>query len=238
MAVPELPMGPDCKEDPPYIRDKIPSGDTVCKFCGLVLESHLVDTRPERQAAFSNDYQDSDYPYIPHEFYIPSSDPFVRPKTSSGRNQNTNYSNPKRRIFRNTTSGSDYFSQRPDSNPREFSYSYSRPSGNSNGSDSTSQDRPNTSSQELRNRSDTDTRARDGESTSALLPVNVLGQFTTNFLISPQKTPRINQTSVSWDPESSPPLMSRKPTLFQSNSGGCMNASQRYVMQDTPIKSG
>ncbi|TGZ81463.1 hypothetical protein EX30DRAFT_331031 [Ascodesmis nigricans] len=44
----------DCREDPPTIIEDFQTGDVICGSCGLVLESNLVDTRPEWRT-FSND---------------------------------------------------------------------------------------------------------------------------------------------------------------------------------------
>ncbi|KAF2405166.1 cyclin-like protein [Trichodelitschia bisporula] len=51
----------DCKEYPPNLVEEFASGDTVCGSCGLVLQSHVVDTRSEWRT-FSNDDQGNDDP--------------------------------------------------------------------------------------------------------------------------------------------------------------------------------
>jgi transcription initiation factor TFIIB len=54
-------MCPECKEFPPNLIEEFASGDTVCGSCGMVLASHLVDTRSEWRT-FSNDDQGNDDP--------------------------------------------------------------------------------------------------------------------------------------------------------------------------------
>ncbi|KAF2422605.1 cyclin-like protein [Tothia fuscella] len=52
---------PECREFPPNLVEEFSSGDTVCGSCGMVLASHLVDTRSEWRT-FSNDDQGNDDP--------------------------------------------------------------------------------------------------------------------------------------------------------------------------------
>lgn len=52
---------PECKEYPPNLVEEFSSGDTVCGSCGMVLASHVVDTRSEWRT-FSNDDQGNDDP--------------------------------------------------------------------------------------------------------------------------------------------------------------------------------
>lgn len=52
---------PECKEFPPNLIEEFSSGDTVCASCGMVLASHVVDTRSEWRT-FSNDDQGNDDP--------------------------------------------------------------------------------------------------------------------------------------------------------------------------------
>ncbi|KAF1983727.1 cyclin-like protein [Aulographum hederae CBS 113979] len=52
---------PDCKIDPPNLREEFSSGDTVCDDCGLVLADRVVDTRSEWRT-FANDDQGNDDP--------------------------------------------------------------------------------------------------------------------------------------------------------------------------------
>jgi transcription initiation factor TFIIB len=52
---------PECKEFPPNLIEEFSSGDTVCGSCGMVLASHVVDTRSEWRT-FSNDDQGNDDP--------------------------------------------------------------------------------------------------------------------------------------------------------------------------------
>lgn len=52
---------PDCREDPPNLIEEFSSGDIVCTSCGVVLTSHVVDTRSEWRT-FSNDDQGNDDP--------------------------------------------------------------------------------------------------------------------------------------------------------------------------------
>ncbi|KAE9974383.1 hypothetical protein BLS_001772 [Venturia inaequalis] len=52
---------PECQEFPPNLIEEFSSGDTVCASCGMVLASHVVDTRSEWRT-FSNDDQGNDDP--------------------------------------------------------------------------------------------------------------------------------------------------------------------------------
>ncbi|KAK4956113.1 hypothetical protein LTR28_005956 [Elasticomyces elasticus] len=52
---------PDCREDPPNIREYTENGDTVCMDCGRVLGARLVDMRSEWRT-FANDDQGNDDP--------------------------------------------------------------------------------------------------------------------------------------------------------------------------------
>src|SRR5215469_6679502 len=52
---------PECKEFPPNIIEEFTSGDYVCDTCGVVLQSHVIDTRSEWRT-FSNDDQGNDDP--------------------------------------------------------------------------------------------------------------------------------------------------------------------------------
>ena len=52
---------PECKEFPPNIVEEFTSGDYVCETCGVVLQSHVIDTRSEWRT-FSNDDQGNDDP--------------------------------------------------------------------------------------------------------------------------------------------------------------------------------
>lgn len=52
---------PECRIDPPNIVEEYSAGDVVCGDCGLVLASHLIDTRSEWRT-FSNDDQGGDDP--------------------------------------------------------------------------------------------------------------------------------------------------------------------------------
>lgn len=52
---------PECQDNPPNLVDEYASGDTVCGTCGLVLQSHVVDTRSEWRT-FSNGDENNDDP--------------------------------------------------------------------------------------------------------------------------------------------------------------------------------
>ena len=52
---------PQCRETPPNIVEEFSAGDIICASCGLVLQSHIVDTRSEWRT-FSNDDQNGDDP--------------------------------------------------------------------------------------------------------------------------------------------------------------------------------
>jgi transcription initiation factor TFIIB len=54
-------MCPECKEWPPNLVEEFSSGDLVCGTCGMVLDSHVVDTRSEWRT-FANDDQNGDDP--------------------------------------------------------------------------------------------------------------------------------------------------------------------------------
>ncbi|KAH8650037.1 cyclin-like protein [Xylariales sp. PMI_506] len=50
---------PDCRSDPPHLREEFASGDVVCEECGLVLGDRIIDTRSEWRT-FANDEQGDD----------------------------------------------------------------------------------------------------------------------------------------------------------------------------------
>lgn len=52
---------PDCRLDPPNLREEFAAGDTICADCGLVLSDRVVDTRSEWRT-FANDDQGNDDP--------------------------------------------------------------------------------------------------------------------------------------------------------------------------------
>lgn len=52
---------PDCREFPPDLAEEFSSGDVVCRSCGLVIGSRIIDTRSEWRT-FANDDQGGDDP--------------------------------------------------------------------------------------------------------------------------------------------------------------------------------
>lgn len=54
-------MCPDCRENPPELREDHASGDLICANCGLVLQERSIDTSSEWRT-FSNDDQGNDDP--------------------------------------------------------------------------------------------------------------------------------------------------------------------------------
>lgn len=52
---------PDCKEIPPNLAEEFSSGDMVCRSCGVVVGTRIIDTRSEWRT-FANDDQGGDDP--------------------------------------------------------------------------------------------------------------------------------------------------------------------------------